>query len=59
MFIHELDRALINRIIMLTMSRDKPIHANANAAVLIHFLPLDAFLSSDHHERTKKPQYIM
>jgi hypothetical protein len=47
---------VMNRIIALTMSRDKPIQANAIAEVLIHFLPVDAFFSSDHAVSTKKPQ---
>jgi hypothetical protein len=47
---------LINRIIALIINQDKPTHARAIAAVEIHFLPLDAFLSSDPDENTKKPQ---
>ena len=48
---------MINRIIALIINRDSQIHANAIAAVEIHFLPLDAFLSSDHDENIRNPQY--
>ena len=47
----------MNRIIALIISQDNQIHAKAIAAVEIHFLPLDAFLSSDQDNSTKKPQY--
>ena len=39
------------------MSHDKPIQAKKIAAFAIHFLPFDAFLSSDQEDRTKNPQY--
>ena len=50
---------LINQIIALTTNQDSPIHANAIAAVEIHFLPLLAFLSSVHDENTRNQQYNM
>ncbi len=48
---------MINRIIALIINQDSQIQANAIAAVEIHFLPLDAFLSSDPDENTKNPLY--
>jgi hypothetical protein len=39
------------------INHEIPIHAKAIAAVEIHFLPFDAFLSSDPDENTKNPQY--
>jgi hypothetical protein len=48
---------LINQIIALIISQDKPIQARAIAAVEIHFLPLAAPLSSDHDENIKNPEY--
>ena len=48
---------LINQIIALIIIHDKPIPAMVIAALEIHFLPFDTFLSSDHEDKTKNPQY--
>jgi hypothetical protein len=48
---------VISRIIALIINHDNPIQASAIAAVVIHFLPFCAFLSSAHDEKTKNPQY--
>jgi hypothetical protein len=52
-----LDIMLINQIIALITNRDKPIPAIVIAAFDIHFLPFQEFLSSDHEDKTKNPQY--
>ena len=47
----------MSRIIALIINRDNHIPASAVAAVVIHFLPFLAFVSPDHEEKTKNPQY--
>lgn len=50
---------VINRIMKLIINQDSAIQANAIAAVLIHFLHFDAFLSSDPDVKIKNQLYKM
>ena len=41
----------------LITNQDSPTPAMVIAALEIHFLPFDTFLSSDHDDNIKNPQY--